>query len=60
MSLSSYLDSLADKHAELEKALHAAYVNHDYDLIRDLKRRKLRIKDEISNMTKKRKKDEAA
>jgi len=48
MSISAYLDSLADKHADLEKELHHAYLHHCEDKVREIKRQKLAIKDKIS------------
>ena len=52
MSISTYLDSLADKHAELEKELHHAYIHHNEDRVNLIKRQKLLIKDKISSALK--------
>ena len=52
MSLHDRIESLTAKHADLETALESQIrsPNPDNSRIRDLKRRKLRIKDELSSI----------
>ncbi len=54
MTIESHLASLEKKHGELEQALHAAMLSpsaKDQE-IAELKRRKLKIKDEIARLKK--------
>ncbi len=52
MSLHDRIESLKAKHADLETALESQTrsLNPDNSQIKDLKRRKLRIKDELSTI----------
>jgi hypothetical protein len=54
MSVQDRIEALREKHASLERAIdeevHRPLPNHD--TITDLKRQKLRIKDEISQLEK--------
>ncbi|MET0155020.1 MAG: YdcH family protein [Rickettsiales bacterium] len=60
MSISAYLDSLANKHDELEQELHDAYLHHCEERVQEIKREKLLVKDKISVALCKMKREEAA
>jgi hypothetical protein len=53
MSLHDRIESLKAKHADLESAIESQIrcPNPDNSRINDLKRRKLRIKDELTDIT---------
>lgn len=52
MTIEAHLKSLEQKHVALERELHSAMVSPSSDdqLITDLKRRKLRLKDEMERL----------
>ena len=52
MSFDNRLKSLEERHYKMEEQIHAEMVkpSMNADLIRDLKREKLKLKDEISNL----------
>lgn len=50
MSLKTHIESLNKKHEELKEQIHQAYTHH-LPVI-ELKKQKLKIKDEIESLTK--------
>ena len=51
MSLDSRISSLEAKHHKLEEEIRSAYLSHlSEETITDLKRKKLHIKEELSNI----------
>ncbi len=53
MSLDGHIEALKVKHAELEKAIHQESIRPlpDDRTLHDLKRQKLRIKEELESLT---------
>lgn len=53
MSVMDRVESLKAKHSQLESTIHAetSHPNPDEAQLHDLKKQKLRIKDEIANLT---------
>ncbi|HJQ59343.1 MAG TPA: DUF465 domain-containing protein [Vineibacter sp.] len=53
MSLSDRIETLKSRHAALEQAIHeeSARPHPDDDILHDLKKKKLKLKDEIAELT---------
>lgn len=51
MSMHAHIETLSDKHNRLENAINEAYSHNMSDeFVRDLKKQKLRIKEEIESL----------
>lgn len=54
MNVASHIATLNNEHAKLENMLHSALIHHEDEIaLASMKKRKLRIKDEILHLEKK-------